>query len=256
MADDRSLSYRPRTGAGLVAKLSAGVLAWLLAGYVMTTIALSGPDRFGRTFVVWAGAIALSGGFVRVLESKYPRLRPHAWTLLAVAVPVGLVGRLGVFDPVAAGLVTVGACWAACAAGTWLAMDSTTDLIVWRAQDLAHSPAVTFTTSGVDFQPAFGRSSIVHLAWPEVLAVALVPGPIGRPALCVVPQNDLPPAEVARDGGIDADAVKYMHRYRLFDTPIALYLHNTKGPALPTLDRMLGRWTSGRLSLDTGRHPI
>ena len=249
MVNVHALTYRPRTITRMVAKGIVGVLALAVAGVRMTSLVLDRADGLAPVFFAWALAIAVSGGFAKTLETRLPRLRPHAWTLLLVAVVAGVLAEFAVPIPEAL-VVTFLACLAAFAAGTWLTIDSTTDLLVWWRLDLNTLPAVTFSADGVDYQPAHRRSPVVRLSWPEVRAVELLPDRNGRPALCVIPTTPLLSAGIAGGGGIDAYALRELYRLHRFGTPIALYLQYVRGPALPTLDRGLNRWTDGRLGLD------
>ncbi|GAA3734765.1 hypothetical protein GCM10022225_16490 [Plantactinospora mayteni] len=249
MADERALTYRPRPVTRTVAKWGVGVLALVVAGVRMTSLVLERTDGFVPVVLVWALAVGWSGGFVETLETRLPRLRPHAWTLLLVAVVAGVSAEFAIPVPGALA-VTLLACLAACAAGTWLTMDSTTDLMVWRRRGLGEGPAIRFSAAGVDYQAAHRRSPVVHLDWPEVRAVELHPDRNGRPTLCVFPEAGSTAASIVHGGEIDGYAIRELYRLQWFGTPIALYLHQVRGPALPTLDRAMNRWTDGRLGLD------
>jgi len=169
----------------MVSTVGAGLLVWVVAGFTMTRIA--GAAAGELVVQAWVVAVLVSAGFVSLLENWAPRLRSHAWTLLAVAAVVGVMSRLVSAGTVAGDVTTVAACWAAGAAATWVIMNASTDLIAWRMLDFAHSAAVTFDAAGVGFQPEYGRGGTVHLSWPEVSAVSIQLGPTRRPGPCVTP---------------------------------------------------------------------
>ncbi|HEX6684207.1 MAG TPA: hypothetical protein VF062_15495 [Candidatus Limnocylindrales bacterium] len=249
MAGDATLTFRPRTSALILVRLAIGLLTLAAAGYRMTTVALQGRDRGVLVVMVWAIAIALSGVVLGALAERYPRLRPHAWTLLAAALVAAGIAELAIGESDPEGLVIVVACWGAFAAASWIGLDATTDLLIWYGQDLAHGPAVTFGASGVEYQAAHRQTPTFKVPWPEVREVALIPGPTGRPALCVLVDVQVP---LESAGDRPKVLTKQRHRIRVFSTPIAVYPHRSRGPRLDTLDAALRRWTGGRLALVEG----
>lgn len=116
-------------------------------------------------------------------------------------------------------------------------------------------PAVRFDAAGVEYHESYGREPITRLGWPDVRAVAVVPGPVGgRRALCVYPvheppEPDLPVSELWTGSGPGLG----IHFRSLFGTPFAVHWHHVRGPSLTKLAKSLPRWTDGRITLTSAR---
>lgn len=116
-------------------------------------------------------------------------------------------------------------------------------------------PAVRFGPFGVEYHESYGRGPTTRLAWQEVRAVAVLPGPIeGRQALCVYPFRELPAPEVPVSELWTGSGPGLAIRFRsLFGTPIAVHWHHVRGPSLEKLARRLPAWTEGRIALGSAR---
>jgi len=116
-------------------------------------------------------------------------------------------------------------------------------------------PAMRFGPDGVTYHQSYERGPVTTLEWPQVRAVAVLPGPIaGRLALCVYrfhepPAPDIPLSEMWTGTGPGLS----LHFTMLFGTPFAVHWHHVRGPSLRKLATRLPTWTDGRITLTTTR---
>lgn len=119
----------------------------------------------------------------------------------------------------------------------------------------AGDPAVRFAPDGVEYHQSYGREPITRLAWEEVRAVAVLPGPVqGRRALCVYTLRELPEPEIQVGELFSGTGPGLaVHFSSLFGTRLAVHWHHVRGPSLKTLADRLPAWTDGRIVLTSTR---
>ncbi|GAB3889323.1 hypothetical protein GCM10029964_058680 [Kibdelosporangium lantanae] len=115
-------------------------------------------------------------------------------------------------------------------------------------------PAVLFNATGVEYHESYGGGVTTRLAWKDVRAVAVLPGPVGgRQALCVYPVREIPAPDVpAEERWSGSGRGLSMTFRRMFGTPLAVHWHHVRGPSLRKLAKRLPAWTDGRISLTWG----
>lgn len=119
----------------------------------------------------------------------------------------------------------------------------------------ATDPAVQFGPDGVEYHESYGQGPTTTLTWPEVRAVALLPGPVaGRRALCVYPVEELPVPDLPVTELWTGSGPGLASHFRsLFGTPLAVHTHHVRGPSLRKLATQLPTWTDGRITLTSTR---
>lgn len=115
-------------------------------------------------------------------------------------------------------------------------------------------PAIRFDLRGVEYHFSYGRGPTTRLAWKDIRAVAVMPGPVSdRQGLCVYPFAELPEQKDATSVLHTGSGPGFAHHLnRLFGTPIAVHWHHVRGPSLTKLGQRLPAWTDGRITLSRG----